>query len=116
MFDHDDERIRDWAVRKLRLCVEDVVSLDGSEVECVMNPLTKDEMVEAVKDGEGVSLEGVKARVMLMSDGSSEWGEHQEFVEGLRAGVMTDYGGTVLCNEIQPDPPTEAQIVRRSSH
>ena len=31
--------------------------------------------------------------------------EHQELVEGLRVGVMTDYGGTVLCNEIQPDPP-----------
>ena len=43
--------------------------------------------------------------MILMSDGSSEWGEHQELVEGLRAGVMTDYGGTVLCNEIQPDPP-----------
>ena len=81
------------------------MSLDGSEVECVMNPLTEDEMVEAVKGREGVDLEEVKARVMLMSDGRSEWGEHQYLVEDLRAGVMTDYGGTVLCNEIQPNPP-----------
>ena len=81
------------------------MSLDGSEVEYVMKPLTEDEMVEAVKGSEGLNLEEVKALVMLMSDRSSEWGEQQELVEGLRAGVMTDYGGTVLCNEIQPDPP-----------
>ena len=44
-FDHDDERVPEWEVQKLRLCVDDVVSRDGSGVECVMNPLTEDEMV-----------------------------------------------------------------------
>ena len=75
-----------------------------------MSPLTEDEMVEAVKRHDGADLEEEQARVMLMSDGSSEWGEHQELVEGLRAGLVTDLGGTVLCNEAQPDPPNRGPI------
>ena len=54
---------------KLRLCVDVVVLLDGSEDEFAMNPSTEDEMVEAVKGRDGAELEEVKARVMLMSDG-----------------------------------------------
>ena len=71
-FDHDDERAPDWAVRKLRLCVDDVVSLDGSEGECVSYLLTEAEMVEAVKGREGVYLEEVKARVMFLSGVSTK--------------------------------------------
>ena len=62
-------------------------------------------MVEALNSRDGIDEEDVKLRTMLMSERAGEWGEHQALVEGLRARGMEAYGGTVLCNEIQPDPP-----------
>ena len=104
-FDPEDERVPDCALRKLRLCVEDIVSQDGSEGDWRVDVLDEDEMVEALNGRDCIDEEEVKLRTMLMSEGAAEWGDHQALVEGLRASIMEAYGVTVLCNEIQPDPP-----------
>ena len=104
-FDPEKERVPDCAVSKLRLCVEDIVVQDGSEGDWRVDVLDEDEMVEALKGRDGIGEEEVKLRTMVMSEGAAEWGDNQAFVEGLRASIMEAYGGTVLCNEIQPDPP-----------
>ena len=62
-------------------------------------------MVEALNGRDGVDKEDLKLRTMLLREGATEWGENQALVETLRAGIMEAYGGMVLCNEIQPDPP-----------
>ena len=87
-FAPENERVPDCAVRKLRLCVEDVVSREGSECDWRVDALDEDEMVEALNGRDGVAEEEVRLRTMLMSEGATEWGEHQALVEGLRAGVM----------------------------
>ena len=81
------------------------MSQDGSEGDRRLEALDEDEMVEALKGRYGIDEEEVKLRTMLMGDGAAEWGDNQAVVEGLRASIMEPYGGTVLCNEIQQDPP-----------
>ena len=49
-FDPKDVRVPDCAVRKLRLCFEDVVSQDGSEVDWRADVLDQDQMVDALND------------------------------------------------------------------
>ena len=51
-FDPENERVPDCAVRNLRLCVEDVVSREGSDCDWRVDALDEDEMVEASKGGE----------------------------------------------------------------
>ena len=94
-FDPEDERVPDCAVRKLRLCVEDVASQDGSEGDWRLEALDEDEMIEALNGRDGIEDADVRLRTGLMSEGAAEWGEHQALVEGLRArfiGGIWGYG------------------------
>ena len=69
-FDPEDERVPDCAVRKMRLCVEDVVSHDGSGGDWRQKALDEDEMVEALNGRDGIDEEEVRLRTMLMSEGA----------------------------------------------
>ena len=62
-------------------------------------------MVAALDGMDGIDEEEVRLRTMVMSEGAAEWGDHQALVEWLRVSIIEAYGGKVLCNEIQPDPP-----------
>ena len=64
----------DCAVRKLRLCVEDMVSQDGSEGDWRVDVLDENEMVEVLKGREGINEEEVRLRTMVMSEGAAERG------------------------------------------
>ena len=67
-FHPEDERVPDCAVRKQRLCVEDVASQDGSEGDWRQELLDEDEMVEVLNGRDGIDEEEVRLRTIVMNE------------------------------------------------
>ena len=62
----------------------------------------------------GPRLREVATKALTVSDGKTEWGVNQDLVEGFRQALIAGFGGTVLADEIRPNPPKRGETAWRN--
>ena len=99
------QEVPKWIVRKMALAIDGFLDQEWIPTPWRMN---ENEMVGVMRIC-GAAEKEYAVKTLVTSQGTLEWGEHQELVNSLRADILKEFTGTALAEVFQQDPPVRGK-------